>query len=158
MPGYGCAGETVCPSLSVHLADLGGKGRILGYGFSLAGSHGARVIICVVAAVTVEDCPGDAGELVGECRGKNVAVQPNRGCCEPAAEAVFRPACLAEQHGSRSLDEQVSQVSVSPSADPAEDCSVAGGARPVHAITVGAMGRLGNPQKSAILGSTKLKV
>jgi len=73
-----------------------------------------------------QDAPSNAGELVGECDGEDVVMQPFFGRLEPRLEAVPIPALRLDQHNPGGLKEQNAQVAIAALRYLAEDGAVAG--------------------------------
>src|ERR1700740_89030 len=70
-PDFSCAGETVFPSSSFSLADLGGKAPDFCVAARLL-CHLGRGEGGIISTSMIEHRPGDASELVGQCRSKDV--------------------------------------------------------------------------------------
>src|SRR5262245_37118156 len=82
-------------------------------GSSRSGRH--RIgLDALESAPLVENRPGDAGKLVGECNGEHVAVQPPLRCLDPGFEPVPFPMLWLElaQHDPGRLHEQHAQIAV----------------------------------------------
>ena len=60
--------------------------------------------------VVAQQAPGDAGELVGQCDGELVPMQPPRRSVEPRAEALSGPVVRAHQENLCCLDQQRAQI------------------------------------------------
>src|SRR6516162_8087094 len=98
---------------------------------SRPGCHRVRSGTFEVASL-VENCPGDAGELVGERDRQHVVMQPRLGSFDPGFEPVALPALRPDQHHPGRLHEQDAQVAIATLGYLTEDGAGAGRDLPRH--------------------------
>ena len=118
-----CAGETVVPSVSIHLADPGRK--------AFDRRSAIRNVLCrpelempFERTVVVKHAPRDPCELVGESRSQDIVVEALGCSSQPSFKAKLRPAARFCQHGSSSNNEQRAQIVVAALAEPPRHRSV----------------------------------
>src|SRR5262249_33462468 len=94
---------------------------------SWSGRHLIR-LDALEGAPLAENCPGDAGELVGERNRQHVVVQPLSCGLDPRLEPIALPMLRPDldQHDPGSLNEQTAQIAIAAPRYAAEDRAVAG--------------------------------
>src|SRR5215831_794199 len=96
-------------------------------GSSWSGRHLIR-LDALEGAPLVENCPGDAGKLVGERNRQHVVVEALSCGLDPRLQPIAVPMLWPDldQHDPGRLNEQTAQIAIAAPGDAAEDRAVAG--------------------------------
>ena len=80
----------------------------------------------LISATVVQDAPGNAGELVGECRSDDVVMHAFGSRLQPPAEAVLGPVGWPQEDNPRRLHEEHAKIAVPTLGHASEDGAIAG--------------------------------